>query len=59
MAAEKRPREEMMLQYLNVTRQALYAENLEAERLRSCLSAVEMSPAATDRETDTAEDAAG
>ena len=59
MAAEKRPREEMMLRDLYVTRQALHAANQEAEWLRSCLSAVEMALAAADRETAVAEAAAG
>ena len=58
MAAEKHPREEMMLRDLDVTRQALRIENREAERLRSCLSAVETELAAADREMATAEAAA-
>jgi hypothetical protein len=33
MAAEKHPREETMVQDLDVTRQALHVENREAERL--------------------------
>ena len=59
MAAKKRPREEMMVQDLDVTRQALRAENQEAERLRSCLSTVETALAATNREMATAEAVAG
>ena len=59
MVAEKRPREEMMVQDLDVTRQALCIENQEAKRLWSCLSIVEMALAATNRETATAEAAVG
>ena len=49
----------MMLQDLDVTRQALREENREAERLRSCLSAVETALAIADRETAVAEDTTG
>ena len=59
MAAEKRPREEMMVQDLDMTRQALHVENQEAKRLRSCLSAVEMALVVANRETVMAEAAAG
>ena len=59
MAAEKRPREEMMLQDLDVTRQALREENREAERLRSCLSTMEMALAVADRETAVTEATTG
>ena len=59
MSMEKHPREEMMVQDLDVTRQALNAENREAERLRSCFSTVEMALTTTDRETATTEAAAG
>ena len=55
MAAEKNPREEMMLWDLDVTRQALRAENQEAERLWSCLFTVETALATANRETATAE----
>ena len=50
MMVEMHPREEMMLQDLDVTRQALCMENQEAEWLRLCLSTVEMALAAADRE---------
>ena len=59
MAVEEHPREEMMLQDLDMTRQALRVENREAEQLWSCLSTVEMALAAADREMATAEAAAG
>jgi hypothetical protein len=59
MVAEKHPREEMMVQDLDVTRQALCTENQEVERLWSCLSAVETALAAADRETAAAEAIAG
>ena len=59
MAAEKRPREEMMVRDLDVTRQALRAANREAERLWSCLSAMEMALAVANRETTAAEVATG
>ena len=59
MSVEKRAREEMMVRDLDVTRQALHMENREAERLRSCLSAVETALVAADREMATAEAAAG
>jgi hypothetical protein len=59
MAAEKRPREEMMVQDLDMTRQALRTRNREAERLLSCLSTVETTLAAADRETTVADDTAG
>ena len=39
--------------------EALYTENQEAELLRSCLSAMETALVAADRETATAEAAAG
>jgi hypothetical protein len=42
----------------NVTRQAVCTESQEAERLWSCLSAVETTVTAADRETATAEAAA-
>jgi hypothetical protein len=51
--------EEMMVWDLDVTRQALRVENREAKQLRSCLSAVEMALATTDREMAMAEAAAG
>ena len=59
MAAEKRPREEMMLRDLYVTRQALHAANQEAEWLRSCLSTMEMALAVADRETAVTEATTG
>ena len=59
MVAKKRPREEMMLRDLDVTRQVLRAKNQEAERLRSCLSAVETALVVADREMATAEAAVG
>ena len=59
MAVKKRPREDMMVWDLDVTRQALHVENLETEQLWSCLSAVEMALAKADRETATAEATAG
>ena len=59
MAAKKHPREEMMVQDLDVTRQALRTEIWEAERLRSCLSAMETALAVADRETATTEATAG
>ena len=59
MLAEKHPREEMMVWDLDVTRQALYAENQEAERLWSCLSAMEMTLTIADRETAAAEATTG
>ena len=59
MAAEKHPREEMMVWALDVTRQALYVENREAEWLWLCLSTVEMTRTAADRETTVAEAVAG
>ena len=59
MAAEKHLREEMMVRDLDVTRLALHAENWEAERLRLCLSTVEMALATTDREPAMAEATAG
>ena len=46
MVVEKRLREELMVRDLDVTRQALHVENREAERLRSCLSTMEMALAA-------------
>ena len=49
----------MMVQDLDVTRQALYTENQEAERLRSCFSTVETTLTTTDRETTVAKAAAG
>ena len=58
MVAEKRPREEMMVWDLDVTRQALHVENRGGERLWSCLSTMETALAATDRETAMAEAAA-
>ena len=48
-----------MVQDLDVTRQAFRVENREAERLWLCLSAMKAALAATDRETATAEAAAG
>ena len=59
MSAEKRPRKEIMVQDLDVNRQALGVENREAERLRSCLSTVETAIAAANRETATVEAVAG
>jgi len=59
MAVEKRPREEMMLRDLDVTRHGLPMENWEAERLWSCLFAVEMALTTANRETATAKAAAG
>ena len=59
MSVEKRPREQMMVQDLDVTRQAFRVENREAERLWLCLSAMKTALAATDREMATAEAAAG
>ena len=59
MSVEKRPREEMLVWDLDVTRQALRGENLEVERLRSCLSTMEMALAVANRETATAKAAAG
>ena len=59
MEEEKRPREEMMLWDLDVTRQGLHVENQEVERLRSCLSAMEMALIPADRETAVAKAAAG
>ena len=59
MSVEKRAREEMMVRDLDVTRQALHAENREAERLWLCLSTVQMALTAADRETAVAEAAAG
>ena len=59
MAVEKRPREEMTVQDLDVTRQALRAENWEAEWLHSCLSIVEMALTVADRETAVAKAVAG
>ena len=51
--------EEMMVRDLDVTRQALHVENQKAKQLRSCISAVEIVLAASDRETAMAEAAAG
>ena len=48
-----------MVRDLDMTRQALRIENGEAERLRSCLSAVKTALTAADRETTAAEAAAG
>ena len=59
MMVEMHPREEMMLQDLDVTRQALCMENQEAEWLRLCLSTVEMALSAADREIAVAEAVAG
>ena len=59
MATEKHPREETMVQDLDVTRQALYVENQEAEWLRSCFSAMEIALTAANRETVAVEAAAG
>ena len=59
MAAEKRPREDTMVSDLDVTRQALYTENQEAERLWSCFSIVETALAAADREMATAKATVG
>ena len=59
MAAEKHLREEMMVRDLDMTWQALHAKNQEAERLRSCLSAMEMALIPADRETAVAKAAAG
>ena len=52
MVVEKRPREQMMLRDLDVTRQALHTENQEAEQLRSCLSTIEMALTTADREAE-------
>jgi len=52
MSVEKRPREEMMVRDLNMTRQALHTENQEAEQLRSCLSTIEMALTTADREAE-------
>ena len=59
MAVKKRPREDMMVWDLDVTRQALRAESQEAERLRSCLSTMETALTVADRETAAAEAATG
>ena len=48
-----------MVQDLDMTRQALYAENLEVEWLWSCFFAVETALAAVDREKATAKAAVG
>ena len=55
MAVEKRPREEMILWDLDMTRQALHTENQGAERLWSCLSAAETALAIANREMAVAE----
>ena len=44
---------------VDMTRQALYMENREVERLRSCFSAVETALTIADRETPTDEAATG
>ena len=49
----------MMVQDLDVTRQALYVENREAERLRSCLSTVETALTVANREMAMAEATTG
>ena len=59
MVVEKRPREDMMVRDLDVTRQALCAKNREAERLWLCLFAMEMALIPADRETAVAKAAAG
>ena len=59
MVVDKHPREETMVRDLDVTRQALRAENRETEQLRSSFSAVETALAAADREAAVAEAAAG
>jgi hypothetical protein len=59
MSVEKRPREEMMVRDLDVTRQALCMENQEAEQLRSCLSAVDTALTTADRMTAAAEATVG
>ena len=59
MAAEKRPREETMVQDLDVTRQALRTENREVDQLRPCFSAMETALATADRETAAAKATAG
>ena len=48
-----------MLRDLDVTRQGLHVENQEVERLRSCLSAMEMALIPADRETAVAKAAVG
>ena len=48
-----------MVRDLDMTRQALRIENGEAERLRSCLSAMETALAAADTEMATAKVVAG
>ena len=59
MVVEKRPREEMMVWDLDVTRQALRVENREVQLVRSCLSVMETALAAAHRETAMAEAAMG
>ena len=59
MSVEKHLREEMMVQDLDMARQALHVKNQEAERLQSCLSIMETALVAAHRETATAEAAAG
>jgi len=48
-----------MVRDLDMTRQALHEENREVGRLWSCLSAMEMALTTANRETATAEAAAG
>jgi hypothetical protein len=59
MSAEKHSREEMMVRDLDVTMQALRAENQQVERLWSCLSAMETALTVANREMVTAEAASG
>ena len=59
MAMEKRPREEMMVWDLDVTKQALLMENREAERLWLCLFAVETGLTTANREMTVAKAATG
>ena len=59
MMAEKHPREKMMVQDLDVTRQALHMENREVGWLRSCLSTMETALTVADKETAATEAAAG
>ena len=59
MVTEKHPREKMMVQDLDVIRQALRIENQEAEQLWSCHYAVETALAVADRGTAMAEATAG
>jgi hypothetical protein len=59
MSMEKRSREEMMVRDRDMTRRALRVENQQAERLWSCLSAMETALAAANMETTAAEAAAG